>query len=91
MIILVEWMYYYIWTSIKKRSFVLTHLIDGVVKTKINIFRPNTIRKNSSVTWKQYLSSLTLLLFMKFYVSHCDTTNKIWNILQVTHEGTIEV
>lgn len=87
--IFIEEIKYDIWSAIKNGFFVHTYHVDGVIENK---FWTNKDKEKI----QHYLKSTTIITTVigidEFLcVSHCESTKEMWDILQLIHEGTIDV
>jgi len=81
-----------IWNAIVNGPFIPMHVVDGVSTTKC--FDELTDLKNKKMQYdcvaKNIITS-ALNLDEFFRVSQCSSAKEMWDILEVTHEGTTDV
>lgn len=81
-----------IWKVVKEGPFVHIHKIYGVVVSKHEKDWIKDDKQNVKHNLKVKIVITTALDLDKFLrVSHCETAKEIRDILQITHEGAIEV
>ena len=81
-----------IWNAIVNGPFIPMHVVDGVATAKC--FDELTDLENKKMQYdcvaKNIITSV-LNLDEFFRVSQCSSAKEMWDILEVTHEGTIDV
>jgi len=81
-----------IWNAIVNGSFIPMHVVNGV--SIVKCFDEFTDLENKKMQYdcvaKNIITS-ALNLDEFFRVSQCSSTKKLWDIVEVTHEGTTDV
>lgn len=78
--------------SIKNFLFFLTNWFNDVVKIKLRNLWPKKDKEKFQWNLKfKNIINITLGINKFFHVSHCNIAKEMWNTLQVTREGTIEI
>ncbi|XP_073219589.1 uncharacterized protein [Cicer arietinum] len=81
-----------IWDAVENGPYVPKTVIDNKEETKIKASWTNDDKKKVLFDKKAKNMLQSALKMDEFFrVSHCKTTKEIYDTLEVTHEGTIEV